>query len=121
MGVKCANENHPDFKRIVGLSNNETATRIVWDNLNGDLSSIKTKEDFNKALLVALDNTSLSEKEVSKQKKGTGKPLSKFSKEQKDEIVDNLIFLSVWDGIEQTIKDPQDITVEELKTFILCN
>ena len=40
MSVKCANVNHPDYKRLEKLVPNTIAVSKVWNHLDGNVSNV---------------------------------------------------------------------------------
>lgn len=110
---KCVNKSDSNYKRLKTLVNNELAIALVWEYLDGNVDSIKTKEDFMSIAKKARDQKSKGE--VAQLKGGTSVPLSKFSFEQKNELVDNIIFLASWDSENQTVKDVEDISFSDIK------
>lgn len=88
--------------------------------LGGEIDHLKTKAQVVEALKTVTNNLKASSKQSSSLIEGVeGVPLSRFTKEDREEIVDNLIFLAVWDGKEDTIKDEGAISTDDLKEILI--
>jgi len=113
---KCAPKTlkvYKDFEKIAG--NNSQLAEFVWIALDGKIDHLKNEDDVLKAFLENDIDTTL----VSSLSEGTDAPLSKFTRDDVKELVDNLLFLTVWDVDNQKlIDDITSITTEDLKTSI---
>ena len=111
MGIKCANESHEDYKALINLLDNKVVVGMVWDDLDGKVSHIKTIDQLKEAAKTAIAKVKVPKKKAATQQEGIpGIPLSSFSHEQRSELTDNLIFLAAWDENTQSTKDIEDIT-----------
>jgi len=120
--MNCFNLSKPaekkEYKRLLQYSNIPAFINKVFDYTNGDTKGIKSKEDFNKVLKSALDTVIKSPA----LKDTTSKlPLSRFTFEQREELVDNIIFLTAFDGDSQSLKPLKNInlSLENVKGSLL--
>ena len=67
MSVKCANINDPEYKRLEKIISNKVVLGMVWDHLDGNVSKIKTLDDFMKVAKEAKNSIKLDKKAVAKQ------------------------------------------------------
>lgn len=120
MGKKqCAPKGLKIFKDFSERIGSESIADLIWTDLDGDVDHIKTKEQIAEAVKTASKNLLASTYKASEQLEGIEDvPLSKFTDDQVKEIVDNLIFLAVWDGKAQQIKDIDKINLSNLKQIV---
>jgi hypothetical protein len=110
--MTCIPKNLPEFERFKELAGARIIANKVWKHLNGEVDHLTTKESIKKVY----DEIKLSKVEVAKLLDiESDEALSSFSDSQISELVDNVIFLSLWDGKNQKLKDISEIDLTNIK------
>ena len=122
--MSCINFKDPfhkaEFERLLGFSIPPLQIEKVFDYMNGDTSSIKTREDFIKVLKKSIDESRKKSANVAKLKTTvSNRALAKFTPDQIDELVDNILFLASWDGDSQSILEIENINLSKTRDHLL--
>jgi hypothetical protein len=112
----CANEDSKEFKNLLKLVNGEKeVARDIWFSLEGEVDHITTKELAEEAYFNIVEE---SVENVTVDDAALSIPLSKFSPQEIDELVDSLLFMVAWDSENERVLDADDVTFKGIRKTI---